>query len=348
MILAGLLFFGIFILPINKRPYYILGGVLIFCCIGVLITTCIYGCKLVKGESNSDECILTENISKKIVVFSLWLFYFIVGGTFTGFSFIINMIHFLEGDKSAFSQGLIILSLYLPILCILTYCLYRKLKSNSEISNPQLANNQDNISMSNITSVNITNVNITNQITISNNNDLVPQTKPEKLLQSIPAYLVFFLTPLISIKYRITDTFYQRMNNVPNSKETKIQQESEESKNHTLEKPAETVLDTPTEREEKPTISKNYMDYLKNLRDTSIICLLCMDGTPNCVIMECGHGGICEKCSKKIIKNKSGCPMCRKDTSLILKIDRENRYGNFVKVVCNITIEEYQTFRNKI
>lgn len=62
-------------------------------------------------------------------------------------------------------------------------------------------------------------------------------------------------------------------------------------------------------------------------------CALCFDEVPDAVLMECGHGGICFRCGKKLYAMKEKCPLCRKEVILVLKIDTSNKHANFVKVI---------------
>jgi len=45
------------------------------------------------------------------------------------------------------------------------------------------------------------------------------------------------------------------------------------------------------------TISKDAIDF-KGASLTEKECCICFDYNPDCVIMECGHGGICYECGK--------------------------------------------------
>lgn len=62
-------------------------------------------------------------------------------------------------------------------------------------------------------------------------------------------------------------------------------------------------------------------------------CTLCFDGAPDAVLLECGHGGICFGCGKKLHAGKEKCPLCREPIALVVRIDIVNKYGNFVKVI---------------
>ncbi len=113
-----------------------------------------------------------------------------------------------------------------------------------------------------------------------------------------------------------------------------------------LEEIKVSVIETPaaeSQSEEKTeritnirTLTKPQLDRLKALREASPTCALCMEGAPDAVLMECGHGGICTKCARKILRARKCCPMCRENVWLGLRIDRGAREGDFVKVVGSI------------
>lgn len=58
-------------------------------------------------------------------------------------------------------------------------------------------------------------------------------------------------------------------------------------------------------------------------------------------MMECGHGGICYECGKKIIASElSLCHLCREDALYILKMDLSTVYNNFIKVVSATFVDD--------
>ena len=52
-------------------------------------------------------------------------------------------------------------------------------------------------------------------------------------------------------------------------------------------------------------------------------CTICSEKECNGVLMECGHGGICSSCAKRLMKSKGTCHICRGDITRILKIEAE-------------------------
>lgn len=53
-------------------------------------------------------------------------------------------------------------------------------------------------------------------------------------------------------------------------------------------------------------------------------CVVCLDSIGNMVMVPCGHGGICEDCTARIVQNRasggSHCPHCRSVIKLVVKI----------------------------
>lgn len=83
----------------------------------VLVVFVVIACyRFIKGAVSTAE-----------FLYELWLFYAIVGLTFGSFAFTMNILRFLDDKKAGYAQSLIIPLFYLPILCVFTLFLYRKL-----------------------------------------------------------------------------------------------------------------------------------------------------------------------------------------------------------------------------
>ncbi len=104
--------------PFHKihRPYWVMFSFAAFISLAISVIVFHAGYKFVKGTSDTIE-----------FLFSLWLFYTIVGLTFGSLAFVINELRYFDDDSVGHSQALIIPLFYLPIFCILTFFLYRKL-----------------------------------------------------------------------------------------------------------------------------------------------------------------------------------------------------------------------------
>ena len=82
---------------------------------------------------------------------------------------------------------------------------------------------------------------------------------------------------------------------------------------------------------------KPAMDTLKTIcNKPHDKCEICTDAEPNSVIMECGHGGICIKCSIEILKKNNSCRVCKKKIGIILVIEPNDSKTDFVKVIGSI------------
>ena len=53
-------------------------------------------------------------------------------------------------------------------------------------------------------------------------------------------------------------------------------------------------------------------------------CTICSEKECDGVLMECGHGGICSTCAKRLMKSKGICHICRGEITRILKIEAES------------------------
>ena len=44
-----------------------------------------------------------------------------------------------------------------------------------------------------------------------------------------------------------------------------------------------------------------------------IDCIICEDNKADSVFMNCGHGGMCFKCSVDVLSSTKLCPLCRQE-----------------------------------
>ena len=59
--------------------------------------------------------------------------------------------------------------------------------------------------------------------------------------------------------------------------------------------------------------------------------------------MECGHGGICYECGKRMISSDlsgGACHLCREPISYILQMDLSTVYSNFIKVISATFVDD--------
>lgn len=49
-------------------------------------------------------------------------------------------------------------------------------------------------------------------------------------------------------------------------------------------------------------------------------CIICLSNEPNCIVLPCGHMGVCEECLDNWFRTKKVCPVCRTDNSFYKKI----------------------------
>lgn len=71
-------------------------------------------------------------------------------------------------------------------------------------------------------------------------------------------------------------------------------------------------------------------------RDSENLCSICMSEPPNCIILNCRHGGICKGCTMDMMKKSNLCPFCRKHIEkvcVVLKIsDQQYRIVEEIKI----------------
>ena len=63
------------------------------------------------------------------------------------------------------------------------------------------------------------------------------------------------------------------------------------------------------------------------------LCYICFADPPNCIFLECGHGGICLNCSIDTMKKSNFCTLCRTEISQILEIDDKEVRNGIYKVL---------------
>ncbi|CAI2375351.1 unnamed protein product [Moneuplotes crassus] len=61
-------------------------------------------------------------------------------------------------------------------------------------------------------------------------------------------------------------------------------------------------------------------------------CCVCYTNPPNGVFFACGHAGICYECAVEIFKKKGKCHFCRKEVSLVLRIELKTVFDEYVLV----------------
>ena len=51
------------------------------------------------------------------------------------------------------------------------------------------------------------------------------------------------------------------------------------------------------------------------------LCIICFENGHESVIMPCGHGGLCQKCSLDLFKHLKPCPVCREKIEMVCEIE---------------------------
>jgi len=52
------------------------------------------------------------------------------------------------------------------------------------------------------------------------------------------------------------------------------------------------------------------------------LCTICYSNKPNCIILDCHHGGICKQCSIDFLTKKNQCPFCRKPIKKVCVVNK--------------------------
>ena len=65
----------------------------------------------------------------------------------------------------------------------------------------------------------------------------------------------------------------------------------------------------------------------------SSVCWVCYEGPREAVLMECGHGGVCYSCAKRIFRKKGRlCPICRQRITTVLCLVPSDPANSVVRV----------------
>ncbi|EOD14743.1 hypothetical protein EMIHUDRAFT_197284 [Emiliania huxleyi CCMP1516] len=58
-------------------------------------------------------------------------------------------------------------------------------------------------------------------------------------------------------------------------------------------------------------------------------CWICYEGPRDAVLLECGHGGICVACARRVFKKRGRlCPMCRQPVSQMVQLQLGDGHGS--------------------
>eukprot|EP01017_Pseudomicrothorax_dubius_P022439 TRINITY_DN2428_c0_g1_i8.p2 TRINITY_DN2428_c0_g1~~TRINITY_DN2428_c0_g1_i8.p2 ORF type:complete len:179 (+),score=15.76 TRINITY_DN2428_c0_g1_i8:1260-1796(+) len=91
----------------------------------------------------------------------------------------------------------------------------------------------------------------------------------------------------------------------------------------------ERIVSEKTDERPKPGLVEEIPPRLESLRSTpsgrrgsfsSMACLICYDKTPDAVMLNCGHGGLCYSCSLELWNTSDECYLCREKIQNILQI----------------------------
>jgi len=62
------------------------------------------------------------------------------------------------------------------------------------------------------------------------------------------------------------------------------------------------------------------------------LCIICFSEPPNCVFLDCGHGGTCLTCSLDIMERNNSCVLCRETVTQLIEIERKEFKPGMYKV----------------
>ncbi|EAS06668.2 zinc finger, C3HC4 type (RING finger) protein (macronuclear) [Tetrahymena thermophila SB210] len=98
--------------------------------------------------------------------------------------------------------------------------------------------------------------------------------------------------------------------------------------------------DLPQTNKENKQTDRSRHDSKLTSQPSCQQCLVCFDNQPDSVILECGHGGLCNQCALDIWKKTGECYLCRQTISKIVQIDINNNQGKYKQVVAVSNMHE--------
>lgn len=109
--------------------------------------------------------------------------------------------------------------------------------------------------------------------------------------------------------------------------QTEKQSELSQSIEYDTEKIKKELRTNPLKKEAEKMASKAsiHTDPVSNL------CGVCCQRECDCVVMPCGHAGICNFCSISIFDKNGKCPICRRVESGLFR--RLNRFFRLIKIL---------------
>ncbi|KAM3138606.1 hypothetical protein pb186bvf_009358 [Paramecium bursaria] len=92
---------------------------------------------------------------------------------------------------------------------------------------------------------------------------------------------------------------------------------------------------TPCDSDKKSNslIVQKAVDQSVRVDQSNNQCIICFDKTPDAVLMNCGHGGLCYDCAIDLWKRKQVCYLCRDQIDSVLQVDLTRKQGNLIKVI---------------
>lgn len=122
------------------------------------------------------------------------------------------------------------------------------------------------------------------------------------------------------MKNKFTDRSSRINNTKRNNEEANTNRSQKSQRNH--EKAEQGQEDTYTVKSSVGGIGGTLKRKGTNLDTTSAnLCFICFDSEQNCVVMPCGHGGICVDCGTEAWNSSEHCYLCKRSVESLLEID---------------------------
>ena len=72
--------------------------------------------------------------------------------------------------------------------------------------------------------------------------------------------------------------------------------------------------------QESRTLQSESQNTETDVEEGNTKCMVCWERAPDCILLECGHCGLCVQCADQLWKQTRRCPLCRGSCAAVMQI----------------------------
>ena len=76
----------------------------------------------------------------------------------------------------------------------------------------------------------------------------------------------------------------------------------------------------PSYLESRDTSDNGRLQTEADVEEGNTKCMVCWERAPDCILLECGHCGLCVQCADQLWKQTRRCPLCRGSFAAVMQI----------------------------